>query len=711
MTADPSTTTIGAWPGNPFPLGATPGPGGTNFAVTAAGDGVDVCLFGPDGTETRVPLPEHDGEVWHGFLPGIRPGQAYGYRVSGPYDPSRGLRCNPAKLLLDPYARAIDGLVRFGPEVLGYALDDPDTASLLDSAGHVPRSLVVDTAFDGEPGPRPQYSYADTVLYEIHVKGFTAAHPGIPAELQGTYAGLGHEAAVSYLSSLGVTAVELLPVHHNVPERFLPERGLTNYWGYNTIGYFAPHAEYSAAVRAGRPGGQVAEFRAMVESLHDAGLEVILDVVFNHTAEGNQLGPTLCHRGLHNAAYYRLTPDDPRTYVDTTGTGNSLNVGSSVTLQLIMDSLRYWLTEMGVDGFRFDLAPTLARQGGGFDQMSAFFDLVAQDPIVSRAKLIAEPWDVGRADSYDLGRFPPLWSEWNGQYRDVMRDFWRSRDGLIGTFAGRFAGSADLYSAAGRRPTASLNIVTVHDGFTLTDLVSYDTKHNEANGEANRDGTDDNRSWNCGTEGPTTDPDVLDLRGRQKRALLATLLLSFGVPMLLGGDERGRSQRGNNNAYSQDNPISWFDWTVTDDQLTEFTRKIIALRRAHPVFRRQRFLTGVDAAELRWCTPAGTQMTDADWQTPYARSIALYLDGTDLPDLSPDGVPLLDDDFLLMVNAWWQPLDFAVPATRPGQLWRPVLDSYEPSGTPTPVDIGVGDQVSVRPRSLVLLQGQGRRTP
>jgi isoamylase len=699
-------------PGASFPLGATPHDGGTNFAVVSGGDGVQLCLFDADGTETRISLRERDGDVWHGFLPGVGPGQAYGYRVAGPYEPDRGMRCNPAKLLLDPYARAVDGEVRFGPELLGHAVggggDAMEAASTLDSAGHIPRSLVVDPSYPWGEHPRPGYSYADTVIYEVHVKGFTATHPEVPEELRGTYAGLAHDAALGHLVGLGVTAVELLPVHQSVPEEFLLRRGLTNYWGYNTIGYFAPHAAYSAAVRAGRSGGQVAEFQAMVDALHGAGLEVILDVVFNHTAEGNHLGPTLCHRGLHNPAYYWLDPADPRYYVDTTGTGNSLNAGHPVSLQLIMDSLRYWLTTMGVDGFRFDLAPTLARQEGGFDKLSAFFDLVAQDPVVSRAKLIAEPWDVGRMDSYDLGRFPPLWSEWNGRYRDVMRDFWRSHDGLIGEFASRFAGSSDLYAASGRRPTASVNFVTVHDGFTLTDLVSYNAKHNEANGEANRDGTDDNRSWNCGVEGPTADPDVVDLRARQRRAILTTLLLSFGVPMLLGGDELGRTQRGNNNAYCQDNDISWFDWTAPDERLTAFTRKLIALRRAHPVFRRRRFLTGIEAAELGWYNPAGLQMTEANWRDSGARSIGLYLDGADDPDYSEDGTPLVDDDFLLLVNAWWEPLDFVVPDVRPDQIWNPAIDTYEPTGIAASGKLAAGDHITVRPRSISLLQG--RRT-
>jgi isoamylase len=693
-------------PGLPFPLGATPGPDGTNFAVVSGGDGVLLCLFDRDGTETRVPLEERDGEIWHAFVPGVGPGQAYGYRVTGPYDPRRGLRCNPAKLLIDPYTRAVDGQVRFGPEVLGHVVDDAWAPSTLDSAGHMPRGVVVDTSFDWTGRPPPNHSYVDTVLYEVHVKGFTAAHPGVPEPLRGTYAGLAHEAALSHLVDLGVTAVELLPVHHNVPEGFLVERGLTNYWGYNTIGYFAPHAGYSAAVRAGRPGGQVEEFQEMVATLHGAGIEVILDVVFNHTAEHNHLGPTLSFRGLHNPAYYRLDPHDLRYYVDTTGCGNSLNADNPFSLQLIMDSLRYWLTEMGVDGFRFDLAPTLAREHGGFDRMAAFFDLVNQDPVVSRCKLIAEPWDVGQVDSYDLGRFPPIWSEWNGRYRDVMRDFWRSRGGLIGEFAARLCGSSDYYLSGARRPTASINLVTVHDGFTLADLYAYEAKHNEANGEDNRDGADDNRSWNCGVEGPSADPGVLALRARQQRAMLATLLLSFGVPMILGGDEIGRSQGGNNNAYCQDNEISWFDWSAPDRTLLDFTRRLIRLRLAHPVFRRRRFLVGAAAEELEWFTPGGSRMTVDDWNNPGSRSVALYLDGADNPDRAADGSPLIDDDFLLLVNAWWEPLDFTLPGTRPGQTWEPLIDTHEPSGTATSGKLAAGEHRLVGPRSLVLLQSR-----
>jgi glycogen operon protein len=708
MSAMPAVKAIPTFPGDQFPLGATVSGPGTNFAVASeVADGLLLCLFDEKGVETQIPMRDYDAGVWHVFVPGVGAGQAYGYRATGPYDPAQGVRCNPAKLLLDPYARAFTGGVTFGPELLGYSTSDTDAPSDADSAAHVPRSLVV--AGDPSPSadrPRVSHRYADTVIYEVHVKGFTMRHPEVAPELRGTYAGLGHEAAVAHLRKLGVTAVELLPVHESIPESFLVQRGLTNYWGYNTIGYFAPHQGYSAAVRAGNPGGQVAEFKAMVDALHAADIEVLLDVVFNHTCEGSGLGPTFSFRGLDNRAYYRLDGDDPRRYVDTTGCGNSLNVGDSVTLQLIMDSLRYWLTEMGVDGFRFDLAPALARQDGEFEIRSAFFDLVSQDPVVSRSKLIAEPWDVGQVDSYDLGRFPPVWREWNGKYRDTMRDFWRSHPVGIGEFANRLSGSADMYGRARRRPTASVNLITVHDGFTLRDLVSYDGKHNEPNGEDNRDGTDDNRSWNCGAEGPTDDPAVLALRARQSRAMLTTLLLSFGIPMLLGGDELGRTQQGNNNPYCQDNAITWFDWSQPDTGLLEFTTRLVALRRGHPVFRRGRYLAGAETAELRWYTPAGTEMTAANWSDPSALAIALYLDGSDDPDQAPDGSWLLDDDFLLLVNAWWEPLEFVLPVTRPDAAWQLEIDTYDlaPPDGGAAADRKAGDGITVGPRSVAVLR-------
>ena len=706
--AKPDRRSAATMPGAPHPLGATPGKlfgkVGTNFALASeVADGVTLCLFDKKGTETQIPLRDNDADIWHAFVPGVGAGQAYGYRVSGPWDPAQGQRCNPAKLLLDPYARAVRGGVSFGPEVLGHDPADPDAPSTLDSSAHVPRSLVVDSSFTWQDEDRPRYRYADTVMYEVHVKGFTMRHPDIPPELRGTYSGLAHEAAIAHLRDLGVTTVELLPVHQNVPESFLPERGLTNYWGYNTLGFFAPHNGYSGAVRAGQDGGQVDEFKAMVNALHLAGLEVVLDVVFNHSCEAGAGGPTLCFRGIDNAAYYRLAPGNPREYYDTTGCGNSLNAGDPIMLELMMDSLRYWLGEMHVDGFRFDLAPTLARQEGAYDKVAAFLDMVSQDPMTSRAKMVAEPWDVGQIDSYDLGRFPPLWREWNGKYRDTMRDFWRSHPVGIGEFADRFAGSADLYATAGRRPTSSVNLITVHDGFTLRDLVSYNDKHNEDNGEDNRDGTSDNKSWNCGAEGPTTDPGILALRARQSRAMLTTLMLSFGVPLLLGGDEMGRTQNGNNNAYCQDNEITWVEWENADRDLLDFTQRLIAFRRAHPVFRRRRFLAGAEAVELQWFTPEGTPMDGGDWTDRSALAIGIYLDGSDDPDRAEDGTLLVDDDFLVFVNAWWEPLAFTLPDTRPDAVWQLEIDTYDPGSVAGAGDRGAGDSITVGPRSVAVL--------
>ena len=689
---------VRARPGRPFPLGVHLRDGGANVAVySAAADAVDLCLFDADGAETRVPLPGRDDGIWHAFVPGLATGQLYGFRVHGPWDPDAGLRSNPNKLLLDPYARAISGSVTFGPAAYGYDVDDPGQPSALDSAPVMPRSVLVEPCDRRERGPRPDHHLNDSVIYEIHVKGFTARHPDVPPELRGTYAGLAHPAAVGHLRRLGVTAVELLPVHHHVSEPFLAARGLTNYWGYNTIGYLAPHAGYSAAVRAGRPGGEVAEFRDMVTALHEAGIEVILDVVYNHTAEGDASGPTISFRGLDNAAYYRLDPDDRSRYVDTSGCGNALNVGDPTCLRLIMDSLRYWVTEMGVDGFRFDLAPSLARQDGSFSRLAAFFDLVWQDPVIAQVKLIAEPWDVGQGDSYDVGRFPPGWSEWNGRFRDTVRDLWRSHDGLLPDLATRLAGSSDLYGRRRRGPDASINLVTVHDGFTLTDLVSYDHKHNEANTEHNRDGTDDNRSWNCGVEGPSTDPEVTALRDRQRRALLSTLLLARGVPLLLGGDELGRTQGGNNNAYCQDNPITWIDWSSVDASLCDFTASLIALRHAHPALRRRGY--PVDPGAMRWFRPDGAAMTGSDWTNPEGKSIAMVVSGTLEADLDDDGTPMVDDDLAVLINAWWEPETFALgwAGAAPAVIES---DSYDPGRSGTKVD----GSVLIGPRSVVLLR-------
>ncbi|HEY1967600.1 MAG TPA: glycogen debranching protein GlgX [Pseudonocardia sp.] len=695
---------LSVWPGHAFPLGATASAGGTNFAVASeVAEAVELCVIGEarDGrrTEERIALQEYDAGVWHGFVPGLGVGTRYGFRVHGPNDPARGLRCNPAKLLLDPYAKAVHGELAWDQRIFGYTWSDgPDSVNQLDSLDAMPLSVVVDPASSLDTAAPPRTSYADTVLYETHVLGFTARHPDIPEQLRGTYAGLGHPAAVDHLVRLGVTAVELLPVHQSVTSGTLRQKGLSNYWGYDTISFLAPHAAYSAAVRAGNVGGQVAEFQAMVASLHSAGIEVVLDVVFNHTAEGNEHGPTLCHRGVDNAAYYRLVGNDPRRYYDTTGTGNSLNVANLICLRMILDSLRYWVIYMHVDGFRFDLAATLGRDTGGFASTAAFFDLVDQDPVLSQVKLIAEPWDVGQADSYNLGRFPAQWSEWNGRYRDTIRDFWRSVDGTLGDFARRTSGSPDLFGGSRRRPSASVNIITTHDGFTLRDLVSYDTKHNEANGEQSRDGADDNRSWNCGVEGPSDDPAVRALRQRQQRALLATLLLSLGVPMILGGDEMGRTQQGNNNAYCQDNETSWFDWERADTELLGWTRKLVALRRAHPALRRRRYLAGARSEEVGWFTPSGKPMTDAAWNDPFTRSVAVLMDGSAEPDRDQHGTPMLDDDLLLLVNGWWEELEFTLPADGP---WRQVLDTY--AGTVDPTGAAAGPAVPVGARSLVLL--------
>jgi isoamylase len=710
------------------PLGATYDGVGTNFALfSEAAEQVELCLFDDAGTETRIPLREVDGFVWHGYLSGAGPGQRYGYRVHGPYDPAAGQRCDPAKLLLDPYAKAVEGSVSWDPAVFSYQFGSPGQRNDADSAPFVPRSVVCNPFFDWVGDRSPRVPYHDSVIYEAHVKGLTRLHPAVPENERGTYRGLAHPAIIEHLTGLGITAIELMPVHQSVSDGVLVERGLSNYWGYNTIGFFAPHNAYSAS---GQRGEQVPEFKAMVRALHEAGIEVILDVVYNHTAEGNQLGPTLSFRGIDNAAYYRLVDDDKRYYMDTTGTGNSLLMRNPQVLQLIMDSLRYWVTEMHVDGFRFDLASALARQFHEVDRLSSFFDVVQQDPIVSQVKLIAEPWDVGDG-GYQVGNFPPLWSEWNGKYRDTVRDFWRGQSATLPEFASRLTGSSDLYQSDGRRPVASVNFVTAHDGFTLADLVAYDHKHNEANGEDNRDGSDDNRSWNCGTEGPTDDPRIRALRARQQRNFLVTLLLSQGVPMLVAGDEMGRTQDGNNNAYCQDDEISWLAWPdaagdagaagqeadEANESLLEFTRTLIQLRSRHPVFRRRRYFQGEpisgahgEVGDIAWFTPAGEEMTDDDWSAGFAKSLTVFLNGDGISEPDLRGEPVRDDSFLLLFNASEHDLKFAVPAQPYGDQWKRELDTSLPLDPPadgggdTDTAARPGDTVEVRSRSLQVLR-------
>ena len=694
------------WPGTAYPLGATWDGSGTNFALfSEVAERVELCLFDEGAAEARVELAEVDGFVWHCYLPGVGPGQRYAYRVAGPYDPHRGHRCNPAKLLLDPYGKAVDGLVRWDDALLGYRTDAPDQPSDTDSAPFMPRNVVVNPYFDWTGDRQLRTPYHETVIYEAHVRGLTMRHPQVAAELRGTYAGLASPPVIEHLTRLGVTAIELMPVHQSVPERELSARGLTNYWGYNTIGFFAPHNGYSGAIE---PHGQVAEFKSMVKALHAAGIEVILDVVYNHTAESGAGGPTLCFRGIDNAAYYRLDDNDPSGYLDYTGCGNSLNARHPHALQLIMDSLRYWILDMHVDGFRFDLAAALARELHEVDRLSAFFELVQQDPVVSQVKLIAEPWDVG-AGGYQVGKFPPLWTEWNGKYRDTVRDLWRSRPATLPDFASRLAGSSDLYETSARRPVASINFVTCHDGFTLADMVSYDCKHNEPNGDENRDGTDDNRSWNCGTEGPTDDPAITELRARQVRNFLVTLFCSQGVPMLLAGDELGRTQLGNNNAYCQDNETSWVDWEAAGKHadLLDFTCSLIALRRDHPVFRRRRFFSGTaptstGRGDITWLTPAGAEMTVTDWGSD-ARALAVLLNGDAITEPGPRGEVIVDQSFLLLFNAADQPVTFTLPGAGPAAAWDVIVDtaSGEPAaGDPRPA----ASVLTVAGRAVVVLR-------
>ena len=696
-------------PGNPLPLGATFDGTGVNFSVfSETAERIDLCLFDGDGREQAIPLPEKDAFRWHGYVPGIRPGQRYGFRVFGPWDPQSGLRANPAKLLLDPYARAIDGDMRIEPAVFGHVIGPDGSATndqnTEDSAPFVPRSVVVDPAFDWGRDAPPDHARHRSIIYEAHVKGFTKLRQDLPPEIRGTYAAFGHPAVIGYLKRLGITAVELMPIHHFLHDGTLLARGLRNYWGYNSIGFFSPHAEYASQPD---PAGRITEFRRMVKALHHEGIEVILDVVYNHTAEGNHLGPTISFRGLDNRAYYRLQADCPAYYADYTGTGNSLNTRHPSVLQMLMDSLRYWVLEMHVDGFRFDLAPTLARQAHDVDPWSGFFDVIQQEPVLSRVKLIAEPWDIGEG-GYQLGRFPPAWSEWNGRYRDAVRDYWRG-EGTLGDFASRLTASSDLY-ANGRCPEASINFITAHDGFTLRDLVSYNEKHNEANGEDNRDGESHNRSWNCGAEGPTDDPTVNRLRARQLRNFLTTLLLSQGVAMLVAGDEWGRTQQGNNNAYSQDNEISWIDWQAMDSVLLEFTRSVIKLRRTHPAFTRRGWLQGkpIDggAEDVMWLTPGGEQMKDEDWSNGSLKSLMVHLNGCAIADTGRDGERVHDDSFVLMFNAWEKSVEFSLAGWASSAEWRVVINTRSKATVASRRRFRMGDRLRVSARSMVVLKSE-----
>src|SRR5690625_3296846 len=697
------------WPGQPYPLGATFNGSGTNFAIySSVAEKVELCLLDDDGAEERVELTEMDADVWHAYLPGINPGQRYGYRVHGPHDPANGHRCNPAKLLLDPYAKAIDGQIDGDEALFSYYFgDESGELNDADSAAHTMTSVVTNPFFDWEHDRPPDHEYHESVIYEAHVRGLTMRHPAVPEDIRGTYAALAHPAIIEHLVDLGVTALELMPVHQFVQDPPLVDRGLRNYWGYNTIGFFAPHNGYSAW---GSRGEQVLEFKSLVKALHAANIEVILDVVYNHTAEGNHQGPTLSFRGLDNASYYRLVDDDKAHYFDTTGTGNSLLMRSPHVLQLIMDSLRYWITEMHVDGFRFDLAATLARQFHEVDKLSSFFDIIQQDPVISQTKLIAEPWDLG-SGGYQVGGFPPLWTEWNGKDRDTVRDFWRGEPSTLGEFASRLTGSSDLYERTGRTPVASINFVTAHDGFTLADLVSYNEKHNEANGEDGQDGESHNRSWNCGVEGSTDDEDVLRLRRRQQRNFLTTLMISQGVPMLSHGDEVGRTQQGNNNVYAQDNELSWIDWEDIDEPLLAFTRQLIAFRADHPVLRRRRFFNGSTSAanglpelpDIAWFEPSGVPMDTEAWTTSYARSLTVFLNGEALEEPDMTGGRIVDDSLLVLISANAEDLELTLPADY-GAAWAPVLSTDTELDLPD--EIAAGATVTVTGRCIVILARQ-----
>ncbi|MGV0042217.1 glycogen debranching protein GlgX [Mycobacterium colombiense] len=719
---EPKLATV--WPGNPYPLGAAYDGAGTNFSLfSEIAEKVELCLIDDQGSESRIPLDEVDGFVWHAYLPNITPGQRYGFRVYGPFDPAAGHRCDPSKLLLDPYGKAFHGDFTFGQALFSYDLKatserdpdgpnadgaDPGTPPMVDSLGHTMTSVVSNPFFDWGSDRAPLTPYHETVIYEAHVKGMTQTHPSIPEELRGTYAGLAHPAVIDHLKSLQVTAIELMPVHQFMHDFRLLDLGLRNYWGYNTFGFFAPNNEYAANRKSSVP-----EFKSMVRSFHEAGIEVILDVVYNHTAEGNHLGPTINFRGIDNAAYYRLVDSDLRLYKDYTGTGNSLNPRHPHVLQLIMDSLRYWVTEMHVDGFRFDLAATLARELHDVDRLSAFFDLVQQDPIVSQVKLIAEPWDVGEG-GYQVGNFPGLWTEWNGKYRDTVRDYWRGEPATLGEFASRLTGSSDLYEATGRRPSASINFVTAHDGFTLNDLVSYNEKHNMANGEDNRDGESHNRSWNCGVEGPTDDPEINQLRYRQMRNFWATLMLSQGTPMIAHGDEFARTQNGNNNVYCQDSELSWMDWSLVDKNadLLEFARRVSTLRKRHPVFRRRRFFegepirSGDEVRDIAWLNPSSREMTHEDWGESIHKCVAVFLNGDAISAPNARGERVVDDSFLLCFNAGEDPVDFVTPNSDYAKEWTVELDTNEPTGRKEGADqvVTAGEKVSLPSRSLLVLR-------
>jgi len=699
---------MAVWPGRPYPLGATWDGEGVNFGLFSEhAERVELCLFDPKGRRQLevIPLREQTDQVWHCYLPDARPGLLYGYRVHGPYEPQRGLRFNPRKLLLDPYARSIAGTLRWSDAHFGYRVGSKRedlVADERDSAFGMPKCQVVDSAFTWGNDRRPNTPWNDTVIYELHVKGFTINHPGVPPQLRGKYAALGTPAVLDHLRRLGVTAVELMPIHAFVDDHHLVKKGLSNYWGYNTIGFFAPETRYSS-------DGSLAEFKTMVKTLHSAGIEVILDVVYNHTGEGGRLGPTLSFRGIDNAAYYRLVADDPREYMDYTGTGNTLNMMHPRVLQLIMDSLRYWVLEMHVDGFRFDLAAALARELHEVNRLAAFFDIIHQDPVLSQVKLIAEPWDLGEG-GYQVGNFPVGWTEWNGKYRDVVRSVWKGEGGLIGELAYRITGSSDLYARSGRRPYASINFVTAHDGFTLEDLVSYNDKHNEANGEENRDGEAYNRSWNCGVEGPTDDPEILALRTKQKRNLLATLFLSQGVPMLLGGDELGRTQRGNNNAYCQDNEISWIDWNLRDthEQLIAFVQRLTQLRRTHPLLRRRSFfqgrrIIGPEIKDIVWLNPDGHEMSDEEWGQSFVRCLGVYLAGQAIDEQDERGRLLVDDNLLILINAHHEPIPFTLPGFQEPAQWNAVVDTHGESGFAPESHHGAGEIYPLQGRSVVLL--------